>query len=87
MTPTVEARGLEPPNLLTASQALYQLSYAPAGAVDLSSSPDDGMGGLAGPSPSCELWWSETSSGSESRVGRLRRSGRARTSVGISPAR
>jgi len=26
----VEARGLEPPNLLTASQALYQLSYAPA---------------------------------------------------------
>jgi leucyl-tRNA synthetase len=25
----VEARGLEPPNLLTASQALYQLSYAP----------------------------------------------------------
>jgi len=87
MTPTVEARGLEPPNLLTASQALYQLSYAPAGEEDLSSSPDDGMGGLAGPSPSCELWWSETSSGSESRVGRLRRSGRARTSVGISPAR
>jgi hypothetical protein len=25
----VEAGGLEPPNLLTASQALYQLSYAP----------------------------------------------------------
>jgi hypothetical protein len=24
--------GLEPTNLLTASQALYQLSYAPAGA-------------------------------------------------------
>jgi len=29
----VEARGLEPPNLLTASQALYQLSYAPERAV------------------------------------------------------
>ena len=28
-TTLVEARGLEPPNLLTASQALYQLSYAP----------------------------------------------------------
>jgi site-specific DNA recombinase len=28
----VEARGLEPPNLLTASQALYQLSYAPVAA-------------------------------------------------------
>ena len=27
----VEAMGLEPTNLLTASQALYQLSYAPAG--------------------------------------------------------
>jgi hypothetical protein len=26
----VEAMGLEPTNLLTASQALYQLSYAPA---------------------------------------------------------
>ena len=26
---TVEAMGLEPTNLLTASQALYQLSYAP----------------------------------------------------------
>ena len=25
----MEARGLEPPDLLTASQALYQLSYAP----------------------------------------------------------
>ncbi len=25
----VEAKGLEPSNLLTASQALYQLSYAP----------------------------------------------------------
>jgi hypothetical protein len=29
MTPFVEAKGLEPSNLLTASQALYQLSYAP----------------------------------------------------------
>ena len=29
MPPTVEAKGLEPSNLLTASQALYQLSYAP----------------------------------------------------------
>jgi hypothetical protein len=27
----VEAMGLEPTNLLTASQALYQLSYAPVG--------------------------------------------------------
>jgi hypothetical protein len=27
----VEAMGLEPTNLLTASQALYQLSYAPRG--------------------------------------------------------
>ena len=26
----VEAMGLEPTNLLTASQALYQLSYAPS---------------------------------------------------------
>ena len=36
MTPTVEAKGLEPSNLLTASQALYQLSYAPEGRVTLS---------------------------------------------------
>src|SRR5580704_976061 len=36
MTPTVEAKGLEPSNLLTASQALYQLSYAPEGRVRLS---------------------------------------------------
>jgi hypothetical protein len=28
---SVEAMGLEPTNLLTASQALYQLSYAPDG--------------------------------------------------------
>jgi hypothetical protein len=28
-TTSVEAMGLEPTNLLTASQALYQLSYAP----------------------------------------------------------
>ena len=27
----MEAKGLEPSNLLTASQALYQLSYAPEG--------------------------------------------------------
>ncbi len=27
----VEAKGLEPSDLLTASQALYQLSYAPGG--------------------------------------------------------
>ncbi len=27
----VEAMGLEPTDLLTASQALYQLSYAPVG--------------------------------------------------------
>jgi hypothetical protein len=35
----VEARGLEPPNLLTASQALYQLSYAPEGFLLQLSSP------------------------------------------------
>src|SRR5664280_2669617 len=29
---SVEAKGLEPSNLLTASQALYQLSYAPVAA-------------------------------------------------------
>ena len=31
-TTSVEAMGLEPTNLLTASQALYQLSYAPVAA-------------------------------------------------------
>ncbi len=31
---TVEAKGLEPSNLLTASQALYQLSYAPGRQAD-----------------------------------------------------
>ncbi len=31
----VEAKGLEPSNLLTASQALYQLSYAPEGSLTL----------------------------------------------------
>ena len=30
----VEAKGLEPSNLLTASQALYQLSYAPVAAQE-----------------------------------------------------
>ena len=30
---SVEAKGLEPSNLLTASQALYQLSYAPEGCL------------------------------------------------------
>jgi hypothetical protein len=33
----VEAMGLEPTNLLTASQALYQLSYAPVGGFTLPS--------------------------------------------------
>lgn len=33
----VEAMGLEPTNLLTASQALYQLSYAPSGGGQASS--------------------------------------------------
>jgi hypothetical protein len=33
----VEAMGLEPTNLLTASQALYQLSYAPSGGGNASS--------------------------------------------------
>ena len=32
----VEAKGLEPSNLLTASQALYQLSYAPGRRLRLS---------------------------------------------------
>ena len=32
----MEAKGLEPSNLLTASQALYQLSYAPEDASTLS---------------------------------------------------
>jgi hypothetical protein len=31
----VEAKGLEPSDLLTASQALYQLSYAPVGVLTL----------------------------------------------------
>ena len=31
----MEAKGLEPSNLLTASQALYQLSYAPVGSSTL----------------------------------------------------
>jgi hypothetical protein len=35
----VEAKGLEPSNLLTASQALYQLSYAPEGGRHVISSP------------------------------------------------
>ena len=34
----VEAKGLEPSNLLTASQALYQLSYAPIWLADPNSS-------------------------------------------------
>ena len=34
----VEAMGLEPTNLLTASQALYQLSYAPSGTSTLAAS-------------------------------------------------
>ena len=32
----VEVMGLEPTNLLTASQALYQLSYTPRGRITLS---------------------------------------------------
>ena len=39
----VEAKGLEPSNLLTASQALYQLSYAPEDASTLSDLADDGL--------------------------------------------
>ncbi len=35
----VEAMGLEPTNLLTASQALYQLSYAPSGLAIISDLP------------------------------------------------
>jgi hypothetical protein len=37
----VEAMGLEPTNLLTASQALYQLSYAPVAARRVLSPPDE----------------------------------------------
>jgi hypothetical protein len=39
----VEAKGLEPSNLLTASQALYQLSYAPEDASTLSDLTDAGL--------------------------------------------
>ena len=39
----MEAKGLEPSNLLTASQALYQLSYAPE---DPSTLPDLAHDGL-----------------------------------------
>ncbi len=39
----VEAKGLEPSNLLTASQALYQLSYAPEDASTLSDLADAGL--------------------------------------------
>ena len=41
----VEAMGLEPTNLLTASQALYQLSYAPGGTHSLPA-PLAAVGGL-----------------------------------------
>ena len=37
----MEAKGLEPSNLLTASQALYQLSYAPEVAHMLSRQGED----------------------------------------------
>ena len=40
---SVEAKGLEPSNLLTASQALYQLSYAPEDASTLSDLADAGL--------------------------------------------
>ena len=43
----VEAKGLEPSNLLTASQALYQLSYAPE-TTRYVISP---LGGLVGSAP------------------------------------
>jgi hypothetical protein len=44
----VEAMGLEPTNLLTASQALYQLSYAPEARHHVSS-PTEGLGRLRRP--------------------------------------
>jgi hypothetical protein len=44
----VEAKGLEPSNLLTASQALYQLSYAPGTSRHVTS--------LAFPTPWLGLW-------------------------------
>ncbi len=51
---SVEAKGLEPSNLLTASQALYQLSYAPEDASTLSElRPRQPLGGPPG-APS--LW-------------------------------
>ena len=43
----MEAKGLEPSNLLTASQALYQLSYAPEDASTLSDLADDGLPNVA----------------------------------------
>ena len=43
----VEAMGLEPTNLLTASQALYQLSYAPGQGNDISL--DTGIQRAGGP--------------------------------------
>ena len=39
----MEAKGLEPSNLLTASQALYQLIYAPEGSLTLSDLADAGL--------------------------------------------
>ncbi|MDQ1420518.1 MAG: hypothetical protein QOJ52_2480, partial [Acidimicrobiaceae bacterium] len=42
--PLVEARRIELPNLLHAMQALYQLSYAPAGCVQ----PSKGWNGFGG---------------------------------------
>src|ERR1700722_19229379 len=43
--------GLEPTNLLTASQALYQLSYTPSGRTTLSGRADPLSSWEPGPSP------------------------------------
>ena len=47
----MEAMGLEPTNLLTASQALYQLSYAPSGPATLSVGSRRHVPPGAGPGP------------------------------------
>ena len=47
----VEAMGLEPTNLLTASQALYQLSYAPSGGANASSRGHPPRSRSGGPVP------------------------------------
>ena len=58
----VEAKGLEPSNLLTASQALYQLSYAPEGVRRTLSDTTPSHDARDGPTADCprrgQLTWS-----------------------------